>query len=311
MWNTKINNIICWFFDAYDNQKKHIQRVLSAKKITDNNKKPIYPYFLKQKITKKQIEEEKNEQIKKENKELFIKILTAEEKASKYSKIKQKKYPSFKRENILFARIQQEISKNKENIRFYNKIKNIKSNYDNEELNIRNKTIRENKKKLHKSIYELQPSLLFLSPSRVKKEIEKINKISFSNNNKMKRSNSCCCGMEIIMPKTTKNSKINNSILKWENLGKIEKENTNRKIIKINKFLKNKIKKYKAAKKNSIKLNNQKILKKSCNKSSVVDETKKNNNSINDVRENNTNKEKKVKGTLKRNVSQADLFNIE
>ena len=59
MWNTKINNIICWFFDAYDNQKKHIQRVLSAKKITDNNKKPIYPYFLKQKITKRQIEEEK------------------------------------------------------------------------------------------------------------------------------------------------------------------------------------------------------------------------------------------------------------
>ena len=111
--------------------------------------------------------------------------------------------------------------------------------------------------------------------------------------------------------KTTDNSKINNSILKWENLGKIEKENTNRKIIKINKFLKNKIKKYKEDKKNSIKLNNQKILKKSCNKSSVVDETKKNNNSINDVRENNTNKEKKVKGTLKRNVSQADLFNIE
>ena len=45
MWNTKINNIICSFFDAYDNQKKHIHRVLSAKKITDNNKKHIIKNF--------------------------------------------------------------------------------------------------------------------------------------------------------------------------------------------------------------------------------------------------------------------------
>ena len=310
MWNTKISNSICGFLDAYDNQKKHIQRVLSAKNITDNRTKPIYPYFLKQKLTKRQIEEEKIEQIKKENKELFYKIISAEEKPSKYSKIKQKKYPSFNKKNILFARIQQEISKNKENIRFYKKIKNIKSSYDNEELNIRNKTVRENKKKLHKSIYELQPSLLFLSPTRIKNEIKKFNKLSFSTKNNMKRSNSCSA-MKVMTPKTTKNRKINYQILKKENSGKIKKENTGRKIMKLNKFLIKEIKNCDVSKYKGVKLNNEKIFKKLCNKSPNIEENKKNNSSNNDIKNNNTNKEKKIKGSLKRNVSQDNLFSSE
>ena len=182
MWKTKKNNLICSYLEAYENQKKHIERVISAKEMTKSNIAPYYPTFLKLKLCKHKMEEDKNDKIKEENKILLFKIINAEEKPSQYSKIyKPKKCPAFDKDLIYFKRIKKEINNYKENVRFYNKIENIGSYYNNEELKQRSKFLDESSKLMQKSIFDITPSLLFLSPSRIKKEIDKYN---------LKRSNS-------------------------------------------------------------------------------------------------------------------------
>ena len=182
MWKTKKNNLICSYLEAYENQKKHIERVISAKEMTKSNIAPYYPTFLKLKLCKHHMEEDKNDKIKEENKILLFKIINAEEKPSQYSKIyKPKKCPAFDKDLIYFKRIKKEIDNYKENVRFYNKIENIGSYYNNEELKQRSKFLDESSKLMQKSIFDITPSLLFLSPSRIKKEIDKYS---------LKRSNS-------------------------------------------------------------------------------------------------------------------------
>ena len=186
MWKTKKNNIICGYLEAFENQNKHIERVLSAKEIVKSNKPPYYPKFLKLKLSKQHMEEDKNDKIKEENKILYFKILEAENKPSKYSKIyKPKDCPAFNKDLIYFKRIKKEINNYQENVRFYNKIEKIRSYYDNsEEIKQRNKFLNESSKMLKKSNLEISPSLHFLSPSRLKKE-----KAKYKTSN-MKRSNS-------------------------------------------------------------------------------------------------------------------------
>jgi hypothetical protein len=185
MWKTKKNNLICGYLEDYENQKKHIERVLSAKDMTKSTIPPYKPKFLQLKLCKQQMEEDKNDKIKEENKILLYKIIKAGEKPSNYSRIYEpKKCPAFDKDFIHFKRIKKEIQNYKENIRFYNKIENVRSYYENDELRQRNKNIDENCKLLQKSIFDISPSLLFLSPSRIKKEIEKYKNL------KMQRSNS-------------------------------------------------------------------------------------------------------------------------
>lgn len=190
MWNIKVNNYICNYLSEYQIQKKHIERILSAKQIT-NNKEPYIPKFLKLKLCRHQMEEEKNNKIIEGNKHLFYKIINAEIKPSKYSKIyKPKKCPSFNKNIISFKRIKNEFKKYEENIRFYHKIEKVKSFYENKNLTQRNKTIDNNIKKLQKTILELQPTLLFLSPKCSKNQLHKYSHITY-NIPKTKRCNSC------------------------------------------------------------------------------------------------------------------------
>ena len=189
MMNKKINNFICNYFSEYQIQKKHVERVLSAKEITNNKKGPYKPKFLQLKLSKHLIEEEKNEKIREGNKILFVKIINAEVKPSQYSRIYEpKKCPSFDKNLIYFKRVKEEFKNYQENIRFYNKIIKVKSFYENKNLTKRNKDIDKNMKKLHKSILELQPSLLFSSPQEIKQN-RKYKHLTYTLSKK--RCNSC------------------------------------------------------------------------------------------------------------------------
>ena len=186
----RINNYLCNYLDQFRIQKKHIQRVLSAKD-NINNETPYYPKFLQLRLGKNQFEEEKNIVIREENKNLYYKIENARIKPSKYSKIfEPKECPSFNKQMIGFKRIKKELENYRENIKFYNRIEKVKSFYDNDEIKKRNNNINKNIKNLQKSIFEIQPSLLFLSPQSVKRGMKKIKYISL-NNCQTKRCNSC------------------------------------------------------------------------------------------------------------------------
>ena len=185
MWNTKKNNLICGYLEDYENQKKHIERVLSAKDMTKSTVPPYKPKFMQLKLCKQQMEEDKIDRIREENKILLYKILKAGEKPSNYSRIYEpKKCPAFDKDFIYFKRIKKDIQNYQENIRFYNKIENVRPYYNNDEMRSRKKNLDESCKLLQKSIFDISPSLLFLSPSRIKKEIEKYKNL------KMQRSNS-------------------------------------------------------------------------------------------------------------------------
>ena len=134
MWVQHTSNYICNYLDQYQIQKKHIERVLSAREHI-NNTKPYYPKFLQLRLGKNQMEEEKNNVIKEVNKNLYYKIESAGIKPSKYSMIyKPKECPPFNKEIIKFKRVKEQLKNYQENIRFYDKIERVKSFYDKEEI---------------------------------------------------------------------------------------------------------------------------------------------------------------------------------
>ena len=174
MWKTQRNNLLCAYLEAYEDQKKHIERVLSAKDTTKSTIPPYYPKFLKLKACKYHMEEEKNDQIRDENRILYLKIKDAIKKPSKYSKIfEPKRCPAFDKNKLLLKRIKYEINNYEENLRFYNRIEKTNSFYSRDLFIKRSKNLEENSKILQKSIFDISPNLMFSSPERIKNEIEK------------------------------------------------------------------------------------------------------------------------------------------
>ena len=316
MWVQRINNYLCNYLDQYKVQKKHIERVLCAKD-NINDSKPYYPKFLQLRLGKNQFEEEKNNKIKEENKNLFYKIENAITKPSKYSKIYEPKdCPSFNKQMIGLKRIKKQLEHYQENMRFYNKIENVKSFYDKKDINKRNITIDINIKKLHKTIFELQPSLFFLSPLNVKNGMKKIKYTSF-NKTKIKRCNSCSNRYE---PKKNftnnftqiKNVSRTNRQYRMSSEKTSEKSNqfnthrTIEKYDKLKKILNNPIKNKNKTEKNKSNKdrNKNKTIEKNINIGKKFNSSYDNNsNNIKDI-----NKMKINKNGLKRNASEFNIF---
>ena len=203
MWNRKINNYI---WNHIDNPKKHIERVLSAQKIT-NNKKPYISKFTKLSLYNHNIEE-KNNKTKEENRRLFHKIIKANIIPSKYSKKKeQKKCPSFNKNKISFNKIKTHFRKYRENLRFYNKLKTVKSFYQNKNIIERNIHIDNN---IPKSIFELQSSLFLISPHAMKNPLQTSKHHTKYSTSKIKKCMSLYIGKS---SKTTISSDRNNQII--------------------------------------------------------------------------------------------------
>ena len=328
MWNKKISNYICNYLSEYQNQKKHIERVLSAKEIVHSRKSPYKPKFMKLKQCKLQMEEDKNNKIREENRQLFYKIINAEVKPSLYSKIyKPKESPSFDTNVMNFKRVKKELKTYEDNIRIYKKIEKVKSFYENKILTQRNRNINDNIKRLQKSILELQPSLLFSSPQAVKKQMQKYKHLNY-NISQTKRCHSCCNRQP---SKTISNKKKNNNLKeKEENKnnptnsndstlnrfsslneilpGKNNNNKENSKIIEKNlNNLKETIKKIKEKENKNAKIEKNKNEGKKINLS-----IRKSDSGINNVDNNLIGKEKpkpkKIKFGLKRNSSEVNIF---
>ena len=311
MWAQRTNNYLCNYLELMQDQKKHIERILSARE-NINNDKPYYPRFLLLKLGKNQFEEEKNIIRKEENKNLFYKIINAQKNPSKYSKIFEPKVcPSFNIKYIRLKRIKKQIENYHENERFYQHLESVKSIYDINDINKRNITIDYNMKKLQKSVIEMQPSLFFISPQNVKKSMKKI---IFSNLNKskIKRCNSCCNRYDSknIINQIKNQSESNRFRQKKQdkNLDNNKKFNSDR-IVKVE----NKIKKIISKPIISKARKNYKYSKtcKNNNKSIKMDKNINNSKKLNSSYDNNSKsiKEiKKVKHGLKRNSSEFNIF---
>jgi len=314
MWVQRINNYLCNYLEQMRDQKKHIERILSAKENINNNK-PYYPKFLQLRLGKNQFEEEKNIIIREENKNLFYKIMSAREKPSKYSKIFEPKVcPSFNIKYIRIKRVNKLIENHNENERFYHHLENVKSFYDINDINKRNITIDSNMKKLQKSVLEMQPSIFFISPQNVKKSLKKITYINL-NKNKIKRCNSCCNRYESknIINQIKNHSETNRPKPKKQesNIGIYKQFNSDR-IIKVD----NKIKKI-ISKPLKSKVQNKYRENKTCknrNKNIKIEKNINNCKKFNSSYDNNSKNIKEIKKIkvgkpgLKRNSSEFNIF---
>ena len=271
MWKTQKNNLICSYLEAYEDQKRHIERVLSAKNKTQNTIPPYYPKFLKLKSYKHYMEEEKSEHISKENRILYYRIKDAIKKPSEYSKINEpKKCPAFDKEKLLLKRIKHEINNYQENIRFYYRIEKANSFYPKEEWLKRNKELEENSRIFQKSIFDISPNLMFSSPERIKNEIERY---------RNKRRNSKKIKSRPMTQRSSSHKKNNNNLNKTynvnENIHNLDNKNNNNPQNLKKDEKKNKPKNYKQIIKNK---NNNSLSKKFSRENSESKISKKSNN---------------------------------
>lgn len=298
MWKTQRNNLLCAYLEAYEDQKKHIERVLSAKDTTKSTIPPYYPVFLKLKACKYHMEEEKNDQIRGENRILYLKIKDAIKKPSKYSKIYEpKKCPAFDKDKLFLKRIKYEINNYEENLRFYNRIEKAHSFYSRDLFIKRNKDLEESSRILQKSIFDISPNLMFSSPERIKNEIERYrNKRNHSAIPKSRKISHSVTSKNNNNKSINKNYKMsdNNTQNKEEEKNKNTKLNNNSEKKRENSFNKINPRKTNNKKDNS---NNNK-LSRNTTESKL---SKKNQNNDND-------KNKRSKSTLKRNESEINLL---
>ena len=296
MWKTQRNNLLCAYLEAYEDQKKHIERVLSAKDTTKSTIPPYYPKFLKLKACKYHMEEEKNDQIRDENRILYLKIKDAIKKPSKYSKIfEPKRCPAFDKNKLLLKRIKYEINNYEENLRFYNRIEKTNSFYSRDLFIKRNKNLEENSKILQKSIFDISPNLMFSSPERIKNEIEKYrNKRNHSAVQKSRKIS------HSVTSKNNNNKSINKNYKMSDNNTQNQEENKNKnsKSNNTSKKEENNFNKINPRKSNNKRENstNKKLSRNTTESKS----SKKN--------QNENNKNKRSKSTLKRNESEINLL---
>lgn len=296
MWKTQRNNLLCAYLEAYEDQKKHIERVLSAKDTTKSTIPPYYPKFLKLKACKYHMEEEKNDQIRDENRILYLKIKDAIKKPSKYSKIfEPKRCPAFDKNKLLLKRIKYEINNYEENLRFYNRIEKTNSFYSRDLFIKRSKNLEETSKILQKSIFDISPNLMFSSPERIKNEIEKYrNKRNHSAVPKSRKIS------HSVTSKNNNNKSINKNYKMSDNNTQNQEENKNKnsKSNNTSKKEENNFNKINPRKSNNKRENSTN---KKLSRNTTESKSSKKNQNDND-------KNKRSKSTLKRNESEINLL---
>ena len=200
MWNTQYLNRICHIQDKIREQRLHLERVITMKPVIDVEE-PIMPSFLKTRLAKKEMEEEKLTKIEYENGLMFRKILETNIHPGQYNLnlLAPEIYPAFKKKkNFRYCDLKRQYDINKSNLDLYSRISTLKPTYDNRNIvkdAYRNNKYRENISK-SKNIH---PYLNFDSPEefRRKLEIQMMNslmerkrpKSSFPNTNNSEKNN--------------------------------------------------------------------------------------------------------------------------
>ena len=249
MWNTSCSNKICFTQDKTYEQNLHLKRLFCIRPQI-NVTRPYIPDFLI--IRGPQIEKRKQLQaeINKGNYILQRKIIDVNNKNGKYSKevvIPKEVYPAFRRySNLKISDIIKMININFDNQRLQNKIINLKSNYDNDEMH---KEAEKQEKYLQnilnrpKSI-PFTPALNFISIEQLHKRLKNqlikqqryLNEQQITNENISKRGNSA----GHLRTYTNNNSKINktngenNKSGNRTNRSKRSQSSKNKKSLKIN-----------------------------------------------------------------------------
>lgn len=173
MWNTLYANRIVNFHNKIKEQRLHLERLVTMKPVIDIAE-PYKPSFLKTRLKKEQMEEEKQNVIDYENTLLHNKIVEAKIKPGYYNAevLSPKRYPAFDKKKHTYAKAKKEFDIDVSNYRLKYRIAKIKGYYDNKEL------IRKSKQDdIYRSIVSKgkamqTPYLTFDSPEEFKRKLD-------------------------------------------------------------------------------------------------------------------------------------------
>ena len=172
MRNKSYQNSICNQLEKINEQRLHINRVLTVKGKT-NTTCPLKPKFLKTKLKKQIMEEEIKQKIEYENNNLLQKIVNAGNKPSKYSiKYPPHECPAFNKEIMYMKRMQREYNHYKDNISMYKKLSKVKSHYETDKIYQNTAKYDDIVRMIRRNDRVLHPCLYFQSPTTVKKKLE-------------------------------------------------------------------------------------------------------------------------------------------
>lgn len=249
MWNTSCSNKICFTQDKTYEQNLHLKRLFCIRPQI-NVSRPYTPNFLLIKGPQREKRKQTQVEINKGNYILQRKIIDVNNKNGKYSKyvvMPKEIYPAFRRySNLKISDIINMININFDNQRLQNKIINLKSNYDNDEMH---KEAEKQEKYLQnilnrpKSI-PFTPALNFISIEQLHKRLKNqlirqqkyLNEQQTTNENISKRGNSAG---HLRTNTNNNNSKINkknenNKSGNRTNRSKRSQSSKNKKSLKIN-----------------------------------------------------------------------------
>ncbi len=129
MWRFRKNNLLVNEKDKLFVHKVHLERLLHAK-TTIKNKGPEIPYFMKNKLSKKEILRVKEKKRKYENSLIYSRLIDINNSFSPYSQVFRPKYcPAFDKKKHFFEKIEKMKELNKHNKFLFNRFLNEKSFY--------------------------------------------------------------------------------------------------------------------------------------------------------------------------------------
>jgi hypothetical protein len=130
MWNTACVNQLCFNKDKTNEQNLHLARLFCIRPQV-NTTRPFVPKFLEIRAPQKEKKKQIQAQINKDNNILYNKILEVFLKNSKYSQQPKKEYPAFRRySNLKYEDIIRLSNIALDNIKFENKITNLRATYE-------------------------------------------------------------------------------------------------------------------------------------------------------------------------------------
>ena len=172
MWNYRYNNLLIKEQDQLFIHKAELERLLHTKPKVQN-KGPDLPYFLKEKLSKKEEGRTKEKNRLYINSVILSRLLKINKTSSPYSKSNSPKYcPAFDRKKHHFDMIESERNLKNSNNFLFKRLSREKSFYESEKFFKRNNFDKYIKSKIKRQHLD-NPNLKFVSFSQFKKNIIK------------------------------------------------------------------------------------------------------------------------------------------
>lgn len=172
MWKFRKNNLIINSYDNFFVHKVHLERILHAKPHIQNKGLEI-PYFMKKKLSTKELLRSKNRKRWHENGIIYSRLLEIDNSISNYSRKNKPIYcAAFDKKRYIFDKSEKMKNINKENKHFFTRLVKIKSHYPTQRFIDSNYYENRNKRNIKIKRFD-NPNIIFATFHQFKNNLTK------------------------------------------------------------------------------------------------------------------------------------------